>query len=63
MPINFYKTISVIDILTFVSMLRMPKKSGFVQDYTDESKALAETYRSLSRRQLSHGKEGRVTEA
>jgi len=56
MPINFYKTISAIDILTFISMLRMLKKSGFVPDYTDESKALAETYLSLSRIRLRMGK-------
>jgi hypothetical protein len=46
-PINFYKTISAIDILTFVSMLRMPKMSGFAPNETPESKALADRYRQL----------------
>jgi len=46
-PMNFYKLISAIDILTFISMLQMPKKSGFAPDWTDESKALSERYRTL----------------
>jgi hypothetical protein len=43
-PINFYKTISAIDILTFVSMLKTPRMSGFAPSETPESKALAIRY-------------------
>ena len=46
-PINFFKTISAVDILTFVSALRTPKVSGFAPEHTPESKALAERYRWL----------------
>lgn len=46
-PINFYKTISAIDILTFVSMLKTTKMSGFAPSQTSESNALAEHYRRL----------------
>jgi hypothetical protein len=46
-PMNFYKTISAIDILTFVSMLRTTKMSGFAPSETAESKALADRYRRL----------------
>jgi len=46
-PINFYKTISAIDILTFVSMLKTPKMSGFAPSDTEESKTLAARYRQL----------------
>jgi hypothetical protein len=46
-PINFFKTISAVDILTLVSALKMPKVSGLAPDYTPESKALAERYRRL----------------
>jgi len=46
-PINFYKTISAIDILTFVSMLKTTKMSGFAPSQTPESNALAERYRRL----------------
>jgi hypothetical protein len=46
-PINFYKTISAIDILTFVSMLKTQKMSGFAPSETVESKALAERYRLM----------------
>jgi hypothetical protein len=46
-PINFYKTISAIDILTFVSMLKTSKMSGFAPDDTPESKILAIRYRGL----------------
>jgi hypothetical protein len=47
-PINFYKAISAVDILTFVSMLKTQNMSGFAPNWTDESKALAERYRTLS---------------
>jgi hypothetical protein len=46
-PINFYKAISAVDILTFVSMLQTAKMSGFAPDLTPESRALAERYRQL----------------
>jgi hypothetical protein len=46
-PINFYKTISAIDILTFVAMLKTTKMSGFAPSQTPESNALAERYRRL----------------
>ncbi|MES2390915.1 MAG: hypothetical protein V4555_04695 [Acidobacteriota bacterium] len=46
-PINFYKTISAVDILTFVSMLQTTKMSGFAPDLTAESRTLAERYRQL----------------
>jgi hypothetical protein len=46
-PINFYKAISAVDILTFVSMLQTTKMSGFVPNWTDASRALAERYRQL----------------
>jgi hypothetical protein len=46
-PINFFKTISAVDILTFVSALSMPKISGFAPEHTPESKALADRYRQL----------------
>ncbi len=46
-PINFYKTISAVDILTFVSMLKTSKMSGFLPDPTGESKALAARYLQL----------------
>jgi hypothetical protein len=49
-PINFFKTISAIDILTFVStlqMAKMPKFAGFLPDDTAESKKLAKRYRQL----------------
>jgi hypothetical protein len=46
-PINFYKTISAIDILTFVSMLKTTKMSGFAPSQTPESNALAARYRRL----------------
>lgn len=46
-PMNFYKAISAVDILTFVSMLQTPKMSGFAPDLTAESRALAERYRQL----------------
>jgi hypothetical protein len=42
-PIN----ISAIDILTFVSMLKTQKMSGFAPSETVESKALAERYRLM----------------
>lgn len=43
-PINFYKTISAIDILTFISMLKTTKMSGFAPSPTPESEALATRY-------------------
>ena len=46
-PINFCKTISAVDILTFVSMLKTTKMSGYVPDHTPKSRALAERYREL----------------
>lgn len=46
-PINFYKTISAIDILTFVSMLKTSKMSGFAPEDTPESKVLAIRYCQL----------------
>jgi hypothetical protein len=46
-PINFYKTISAVDILTFVSMLQTNKMTGFVPAHTSDSKALAERYFEL----------------
>jgi hypothetical protein len=46
-PINFYKTISAVDILTFISMLQTTKMTGFVPEHTTESGALAERYRGL----------------
>jgi hypothetical protein len=46
-PINFYKAISAVDILTFVSMLQTAKMSGFAPDRTTESKTLAERYTQL----------------
>jgi hypothetical protein len=46
-PINFYKTISTVDILTFVSMLQTKKMTGFVPVHTAESRALAEQYCQL----------------
>jgi hypothetical protein len=46
-PINFYKTISAVDILTFVSTLNTTKMSGFVPDHTPESRALAKRYGEL----------------
>ncbi len=49
-PINFFKTISAVDILTFVSTLKMskmPKWAGFVPEHTPESVALAERFRRL----------------
>jgi hypothetical protein len=46
-PINFYKAISAVDILTFVSMLQTAKMSGFAPDLTVESRTLAERYRQL----------------
>jgi hypothetical protein len=48
-PINFYKTISAVDILTFISMLQTTKMTGFVPEHTAESRALAERYRELTR--------------
>ncbi len=48
-PINFYKTISAVDILTFISMLQTENRTGFVPEYTAESRALAERYRELTR--------------
>jgi hypothetical protein len=47
-PINFYKTISAVDILTFISMLQTTQMTGFVPEHTTESKALAERYRKLT---------------
>jgi hypothetical protein len=44
---NFYKAISAIEILTFVSMLQTTKMSGFATDWTAASRALAERYRQL----------------
>jgi hypothetical protein len=46
-PLNFYKTISAVDILTFVSMLQTNKMTGFVPEHTADSKALAERYCQL----------------
>jgi hypothetical protein len=46
-PINFYKTISAVDILTFVSMLQTNKMTGFVPAHTADSRALAERYSEL----------------
>jgi hypothetical protein len=46
-PINFYKTISAVDILTFISMLQTKKMTGFVPAHTAESKTLAERYCQL----------------
>lgn len=46
-PINFYKTISAVDILTFVSMLQTDRMTGFVPAHTDDSRALAERYSEL----------------
>jgi hypothetical protein len=46
-PVNFYKAISAVDILTFVSMLQTAKMSGFAPDRTTESSALAERYLQL----------------
>jgi hypothetical protein len=46
-PINFFKTVSAVDILTFASALRTPKISGFAPEHTLESKALAQRYRRL----------------
>jgi len=43
-PINFYKTISAVDSLTFIASLRMQKKSGFAPEAPHESKALAARY-------------------
>jgi hypothetical protein len=48
-PINFYKTISAVDILTFISMLQTTKMTGFVPEHTAESRVLAERYRELTR--------------
>jgi hypothetical protein len=48
-PINFYKTIGAVDILTFISMLQTTKMTGFVPEHTAESRALAERYRELTR--------------
>jgi hypothetical protein len=48
-PINFYKTISAVDILTLVSALRMPKKSGFPPPPTPESTALAERFDAMQK--------------
>lgn len=46
-PINFYKTIGAVDILTFVSMLQTAKMSGFVPEHSPESRSLAERYCQL----------------
>ena len=46
-PINFYKAISAVDILTFVSMLQTAKMSGFAPDLTAESRTRAERYQQL----------------
>jgi hypothetical protein len=43
-PLNFYKTIAAIDFLTFISSLTTTTMSGFVPDYTPESKVLAARY-------------------
>ena len=43
-PINFYKAVSAVDILTFVSMLQTKKMSGFAPELTAESRTLAERY-------------------
>ncbi len=48
-PINFYKTLSAVDILTFVSSLKMPKYSGFVPPNTPESDVLAELYIAMKK--------------
>jgi hypothetical protein len=47
-PINFYKTISAIDILTFVSMLKTSRMSGFAPAETTESRALTALYVQMS---------------
>ena len=52
-PMNFYKAISAVDILTFVSMLQTAKRSGFAPDLTSESRALAERYRQLEQASFS----------
>jgi hypothetical protein len=46
-PINFYKAISAVDILTFVSMLQTAKMSGFAPDRTPESSKLVGRYLQL----------------
>lgn len=46
-PINFYKTISAVDILTFVSMLQTNRMTGFVPEHTTDSRALAGRYCEL----------------
>jgi hypothetical protein len=46
-PINFYKTLGAVDILTFVSMLQTNKMTGFVPPHTAESRALSERFYSL----------------
>lgn len=46
-PMNFYKVISAVDILTFVSTLQTPKKSGFAPKMTAESRSLTERYQRL----------------
>lgn len=46
-PINFYKTISAVDILTFVSMLQTNKMTGFVPAHTADSRVLAKRYYEL----------------
>ncbi len=46
-PLNFYKTIGAVDILTFISMLQTNKMIGFVPEHTTDSKALAERYCEL----------------
>ena len=48
-PIHFYKTISAVDILTFVSMLQTTKMTGFVPAHTPESRVLAERYIDLQK--------------
>ena len=52
-PINFYKAISAVDILTFVSMLQAAKMSGFAPELTAESRELAERYRQLEQAPFS----------
>jgi len=52
-PMNFYKAISAVDILTFVAMLQTAKMSGFAPDLTAESRALAERYRQLQQASIS----------
>ena len=43
-PLNFYKTIAAIDVLTFISSLKTTTMSGFVPDDTPESTSLAARY-------------------